>query len=209
MPKDRYENSVFINCPFGFRYKKIRDAIIFTLVFCNLETRIASDSLDSLELRLPKIEKLIKQSKYSIHDISRMRAANKGEYARFNMPFELGLNYGFRIYGGKGTSENKSLIFSTKRYNYAKALSDLAGIDIKAHGDDPEEAVRRLTNWIRNTLDRRDVPNADGMWLEYIVFAGYFKEYMKEEKWSRKEQNRMDPNDYIHYINKWRKERST
>jgi hypothetical protein len=208
VPVNQFDKNVFINCPFDFKYKNIIKAILFTLVYCDLEPRIAAGSLDSLELRLPKIKKLIEESKYSIHDISRMRASKKGEYARFNMPFELGLNYGFRVYGGKNASGNKSLIFSTKRYNYARAVSDLAGIDIKAHHDDPEEVVRGLRNWIRNTLNKTDVLSADNIWLEYLVFSGEFKKLMKEENFSRKEQNRMEPKEYIHYINKWKKERS-
>ena len=105
-------------------------------------------------------------------------------------------------------SKNKSLIFSTKRYNYVRAVSDLAGIDIKAHNDDPEEVVRGLRNWIRNTLNRIDVPSSDNTWLEYLVFSGDFKRIMKENNYSRKEQNRMEPKEYIHYIKMWKKERS-
>ena len=207
MPNDKFEKSVFINCPFDFKYKKILNAILFTLVYCDLEPKIAAGSLDSLELRLPKIQKLINESRYSIRDISRMRASKKGDYARFNMPFELGFDYGFRIFGGKKALKNKSLIFSTKRYNYARALSDLAGIDIRAHKDDPELTLRELRNWIRNTLNKTDVPSGDTIWLEYLVFSGDFKKFMKEDNYSIKEENRMDPKEYIHYINKWKKER--
>ena len=34
-----------------------------------------------------------------------MRASKEGDYARLNMPFELGINYGFRVFGGKEASE--------------------------------------------------------------------------------------------------------
>ena len=205
---NNFEKNVFINCPFDNDYQSLLKPFLFTLLKLGLNPRIASERLDSGEVRLSKIYELIESSKYAIHDLSRIKSKRKGEYFRMNMPFELGIDYGFRVFGGKKSSGNKSLIFSTKRYNYTRSLSDLAGIDIKAHNDDPENVVRGLRNWISNTLNKKDIPSPDNMWLEYQAFIGYFKHFMKEDNWSRREQNRMEPKDYIHYINKWKKDRS-
>ena len=44
--------------------------------------------------RLLEIVKQINSSKFTLHDLSRHRSSKKGEYARFNMPFELGIDFG-------------------------------------------------------------------------------------------------------------------
>jgi hypothetical protein len=52
------------------------------------------ERLDSGRPRIDKIISLIKESKYAIHDLSRLKAREAGEYYRLNMPFELGLDVG-------------------------------------------------------------------------------------------------------------------
>lgn len=106
MAKNNYNNNVFINCPFDKQYKDMLQAMLFTLLYCGLEPRIASESSDSLKIRLDKIKNLIKESRYSIHDLCRMEAEKKGDLARFNMPFELGTDFGCRVYGDKNIGIN-------------------------------------------------------------------------------------------------------
>lgn len=64
------------------------------------------------------------------------------------MPFELGVDFGCRRYGGKPFSEKVILILEENPYRYQAAISDLAGNDIEAHGGDPETAVRKVRKWI-------------------------------------------------------------
>jgi hypothetical protein len=88
------ERSVFINCPFDAEYIPLLRALLFTLTFCGLRPRIASERHDSAEVRISKILAMMRECKYSIHDLSRMEAS--ASHPRFNMPFELGLDIGMR-----------------------------------------------------------------------------------------------------------------
>lgn len=94
-----FEKNVFINCPFDPDYRKMLYALVFTVIKCGLVPRIALERDDSGEERINKIKKLIRCSKYSIHDISRMEPLKEGDLPRFNLPFELGLDLGCRTYG--------------------------------------------------------------------------------------------------------------
>jgi hypothetical protein len=87
-----FENSVFINCPFDEEYDPILQAMLFCIVDLGLVPRLAKERSDSGEIRLHKIADLIRESRYSIHDLSRSQARKKGEYFRLNMPFEYGVD---------------------------------------------------------------------------------------------------------------------
>jgi len=88
-----FERSVFINCPFDSKYYFLLKPLLFTIVDLGFNPKIALERSDSCENRITKIEELIKESKYSIHDLSRIRSVKKNEIYRMNMPFELGIDY--------------------------------------------------------------------------------------------------------------------
>ena len=95
IPK-KFRTSVFINCPFDEEYKLLLRPMLFTLVYAGLVPRLASEKSDSLEQRIEKILRLIKECKYSIHDLSRLKSERANQFSRLNMPFELGIEYGCR-----------------------------------------------------------------------------------------------------------------
>lgn len=64
--------NVFLNCPFDFSYQDLFFAAVFTILACNRQPRCALESLDSGQNRLDKIVGLIRESQYSIHDLSRI-----------------------------------------------------------------------------------------------------------------------------------------
>ena len=177
-------------------------ALLFTLVFCGLDPRVASESSDSLQARLEKISDMIKGSRYSIHDLSRMAAKKAGELARFNMPFELGIDFGSRIFGGGKFGRKKCLIFDEKKYRYQKSLSDLAGIDIEVHKGNPDDLIMKLREWIRNDLNIKCEPGTQLCDL-YKIFYGDFKAVMKQEGFRQKDINVMKPKEFIYYIKNW------
>ena len=79
---------------------------------------------------------MIASSKYSIHDLSRAAASRKGEVFRMNMPFELGLDMGYRkCTNGVGTGK-KFIVFEKTKFELKKCLSDLAGTDVSYHRGD-------------------------------------------------------------------------
>ena len=141
MSQEVFEKSIFLNCPFDKEFEPILQAIAFAVLYMGYRPRIALETQNSAELRLNRIRSMIEECKFSIHDLSRSQAKRKGEYYRLNMPFELGLDYGCRHYMA-GRQEKIILVLEEKPYRYQAALSDLAGCDIQAHGNEPERAVR-------------------------------------------------------------------
>lgn len=71
--KPRFADSVFINCPFDKDYWPIFEAIIFSIVNCGFVPRCSLEIQDSGQTRYENIQNIIKSSKYSIHDISRVQ----------------------------------------------------------------------------------------------------------------------------------------
>ena len=143
-----FERSVFVNCPFDQKYEHILQAILFCLIRFGLTPRLAKERSDAGEARIQKILELVRSSKYSIHDLSRSQARRAGEHYRLNMPFELGIDFGFRHYGGNPFSEKAILILVEQPYVYQAAISDLAGSDVESHHGKYQRAVRKVRNWL-------------------------------------------------------------
>lgn len=176
-----FSASVFINCPFDERYKTLLRPMLFTLVYAGLIPRIASEKSDSLEQRIEKILRLIKECKYSIHDLSRLKAERAKEFFRLNMPFELGIDYGCRRIANNYLRTKRSLILEKNRYDIQKALSDLNGVDIKSHNNNPRRAVRALQHWLIETVGLRDTESPSVIWKRFTVFHYDFYVRQKAE----------------------------
>lgn len=93
-----YNYSVFINCPFDDQYVPILRAIVYTVYRCGFLAKTALDEDDGSDNRLSKIIRKIRDSRYGIHDLSRIEL-NAADYPRFNMPFELGIFFGAKDMG--------------------------------------------------------------------------------------------------------------
>lgn len=143
-----FERSVFINCPFDEDYAPILQAIAFCVVFMGFHPRLAPENADNGAARLDRIVELIRGSKFGIHDLSRCKAENAGEFARMNMPFELGIDYGCRQSGIPPLDSKSILVLEDTRYDYQKGLSDISGWDIRAHGGGFEVAIRHVRTWL-------------------------------------------------------------
>jgi hypothetical protein len=139
--------NVFINCPYDETYAALRP-IVFTVKFLGFNPRLAMESADSGSTRIHRILKLIKESRYAIHDLSRLRAHHPGEHFRLNMPFELGLDIGCRVFGKAELKQKKCLVLEKDKYSIKAALSDLSNSDVYSHNDEPEIAVRHVRNWL-------------------------------------------------------------
>jgi len=111
-----FQRNVFLNCPFDSEYRPILQAILFCVVRFGLTPRIATERSDAGEPRVQKIVHLIESSRYSIHDLSRCQAHEAGEHYRLNMPFELGMDFGCRHYGGEPHSRKVILILEEQPY---------------------------------------------------------------------------------------------
>lgn len=179
-------------------------ALLFTVVDCGFEPRIASESSDSGEIRIEKIKNLIRESRYSIHDISRMEALKKGEIPRFNMPFELGLDLGCRDFGSGRLSEKKCLILEKEQHRYRKSLSDISGNDIKSHNSTPETLIRRVRDWIVETTSSK-APSGTRIWHRFNVFYTDFIAALRKSDYAEKDIEEMPVVEFIGFVKDWEK----
>lgn len=172
-----YEENVFINCPFDSSYDRLFLAIVFTVVSLRLRPQSARVRTGS-EPRIPKICQLIRESKYGIHDISRTELDKETGLPRFNMPFELGLDFGCREFNH--SYRDKSFLVVEKRtYDYQKYLSDILGYDPHAHGDNIEQLIQIVSDWVRSELKNRDLPNGKRIFENFEIFEIDYVEIKK------------------------------
>lgn len=173
-----FQKSVFINCPFDRKYiDDLLKPMLYVLVKNGLAPRLSLEVSDSGQARLEKITNIIKGCKYSIHDVSIVKSKKINEFARMNMPFELGIDYGLRKSGNISLSRKQFLILEANKYDYMKAISDINGFDIKVHSNDTEKIFDCLYTWLSETLkiSKQDPPLK--IFYDFIDFnASLFKE---------------------------------
>ena len=140
--------NVFVNCPFDAAYQPLLYALVFAVYDCGFAARSALEVVDTGEVRIQKIQRLIRDSRYGIHDISRTEPDSDTNLPRFNMPLELGLFLGARVFGGAEQQHKVALVLEHTKYTYQKYCSDIAGQDVQAHGGDPKRVVTIVRNWL-------------------------------------------------------------
>lgn len=166
-----FRDCVFINCPFDGEYWPIFEAIVFSVIDSGFVPRSALEEVDSGEVRLHKIFRLIKQSKYTIHDLSRVGLSDDTSLPRFNMPFELGLDLGCREYGQRQLKRKRCLILEAEPHRYKAFLSDIGGQDIRSHKGSPDEAITVVRNWLKTNSGRERVPGPRDIRTRFAGFA--------------------------------------
>ncbi len=163
--------SVFINCPFDDGFKPIFRAIVFTIISSGYYPRCALDATDGADIRVSKIAIMIGECDWGIHDLSRIEVDGAG-IPRFNMPMELGLYLGARLLGEGRHRKKRALILEAERHRYDAVLSDISGQDIEIHGNDPDQAMRRVRDWLSAHRSRNAPPlrGATAMQANYRLF---------------------------------------
>ena len=164
----KFSQNVFINCPFDDDYDPLFLAIVFTIHRFELRPRCSLEVMDSGASRLEKIMSIMADSKYGIHDISRVQLTPK--LPRFNMPFELGIDLGFRRAGGRTYRSKRHLIMDSKKYQYMKTVSDLNGRDPAAHYNKEKNVVCIVRDWLANVTSIKGKPSGPYMYREFRLF---------------------------------------
>lgn len=150
-----YSRQVFLNCPFDDQYRPLYEAIIFAVLHCGFVIRCARERDDSGETRISKIVEIIRESHLGIHDVSRVELDEANGLPRFNMPLELGLFLGAKAFSDQPKQKKKRcLVLDRDPYRYQKFISDIAGQDIRHHGDDARKALRITRDWLAAASDR-------------------------------------------------------
>jgi hypothetical protein len=169
--KPGYNDYIFINCPFDDNYTPLLQAIIFTVYRCGFMPVNALIEEDSSSNRLDKIVNWIKNCRYAIHDISRTELNESSGLPRFNMPFELGIFFGAKRFGDKKQRSKVALIFERDKFSYQQYISDLNGVDIKAHNNNTTLVIRGIRNWLSAASRRKSIPGD-------IILAQEFNEFI-------------------------------
>lgn len=167
----RFADCVFINCPFDERYWPLFEASVFCLLDCGFTPRCALEDSDSGRVRLAKICGLVRGSRYGIHDISRIELSDGVALPRFNMPFELGLDLGSRTYGAPKLHRKKLLVLDSVQYRYQASISDIAGQDIRAHANSPDQAIAVVRHWLVTASTRSKTPPASTIKRHFLEFT--------------------------------------
>jgi hypothetical protein len=197
-----FEKNVFINCPFDDKYLPLLRPLLFTIIYLGFSPRIALESLDSGEPRFQKIVSLIEESKYAIHDLSRISAERKGEYYRLNMPFEIGLDVGCRLFGKGQWATKRCLILETQRYRYQAAISDLSNSDIAVHNDDPESVTAEVRNWLNNAAGL-NAPGPSAIWGAFLEFVAANYVALRGRGFSDRDIELLPINELISCMQSW------
>lgn len=172
------------------------------MLYLGYVPRIASERLDSGEPRIEKIVELIQQSRFSIHDISRIASSEEEELYRLNMAFELGIDFGCRSFASGDAKSKKLLILEKERYRYQKALSDLSGSDIRNHDNEPESLVHQVRNWFRETTSG-SAPSGTVIWEHFNEFMADFYQRREKQGYKDKDLQLMPTGEYIDFIQEW------
>lgn len=140
-----FDTSVFVNCPFDDDYLPLLHALLFAIHDCGFVARFAVEDAGAAEQRITKICRLIRESRLSIHDISRVELSRQ-QFPRFNMPFEAGLAYGATQFD---RAQNRDmLVLEAEPFRDQITLSDLAGTDPRTHKNDPAQVVAAVRSFL-------------------------------------------------------------
>lgn len=165
-----HKDSVFINVPFDRRYKKLFDALVFAVHDSGMVARCSRERDDGSQARLDNLFQIISDCRYGIHDLSRTTLDTTNRLPRFNMPLELGIFLGSKRFGGPQHARKSCLILDREPYRYQIFCSDIAGQDIKAHGNEVRKAIAAVRNWLRVARPSVGIPGASTMAVRYVWF---------------------------------------
>jgi hypothetical protein len=143
-PKPRVSaGSVFLNIPYDAGFENLLLAYIAAVSAFGFTPR-ATLEIPFGQRRLDRILTLIQQSKYSIHDLSRVQLdRNSPRTPRFNMPFELGLTVALEK---TAHPDHAWVVCESMRHRISKSLSDLAGTDAYIHDGTIKGVFREVGN---------------------------------------------------------------
>ena len=119
-----------------------------------------------------------------------------------NMPFELGLDMGFRRFAQGGATQKKFIIFQKERFDLDKSLSDLSGADVEFHEDDIEILFKKLRDFLKVEVGCR-LPGAAKLEHDYLTFQGWLTSKKINEGHSVKDAHHLPARELIDEASVW------
>lgn len=193
---------VFLNCPFDTADDSLFRALVFAVHDAGFVARCALEVTDASENRLAKIVRIISDCRYGIHDISRTEPGAYG-LPRFNMPLELGVFLGAKVFGGYPHAGKVCLIMDRLPYRYQRFISDIAGQDVVAHKGRPTLVIREVRDWLRTTSRRSAIPSGAAIARRFDRFHRQLPEICRE---ASLDIEHLPFVDYTHVVLEWLRE---
>ncbi|RLA58378.1 MAG: hypothetical protein DRR04_11085 [Gammaproteobacteria bacterium] len=200
MSRQPYAACVFINCPFDVDYEQIRNAIVFAVYDCGFIPRCALEENNAGNIRFDKIQKIISECKFGVHDISRTELDGHNDLPRFNMPLELGVFLGAKRFGASNQKHKNCLILDREQYRYQQFISDISGQDIRSHNGEANTAIGLIRSWLNDASGRRTIPGGRDIARRYKAFCGDLPEICRN---ARLETDEVTFNDYSVFASDW------
>lgn len=152
---------VFLNYPFDNEFRSLANAIHFAVIAAGLIPLCAKDLSFPDRPRLEMLVDAIIHCHYSVHDFSRFTGHGNDNFARFNMPIEMGM----ALFHALNTQrrQHRCAFFVTTPHDYHRFASDLAGLDPKNYENDEIQLVAGVYEWLRDVGRPlvNDLPVAD------------------------------------------------
>lgn len=143
-----YERSVFLNCPFDDSFASLFHAAVLTIAALGFTPRCARETEGDSDPRIDRIARGLRESKYSIHDLSRFQGEGSDNISRFNMPLELGMAVSLRYQGKASGTLHNWVALVPVGFVHQKFISDLAGFDSPPHEQTPATVIRSVAGWL-------------------------------------------------------------
>lgn len=203
MTKTSYTSNVFFNCPFDPQYEELRNAMVFAIFDCGFIPRCSLEEDNGGHVRFDKIHKLIEESKFGIHDISRTELDEETQCPRFNMPLELGVFIGAKKFGSKQQKNKNILIVDKEQYRYQAFISDIAGHDIRSHDNQPNILISHIRDWLNTASGRKTIPGGRKILERYEAFKIDLPKIAEDLDL---ELDELTYNDYTNFVSEWLQE---
>ena len=87
------------------------------------------------------------------------------------MPLELGADLGRRLKGPAAQRRRRIFVLDAIAHRYDQTLSDISGMDIEAHGNDPARLIKSVRDWLNGGRDKEaPLPGSSAIFEDYAAF---------------------------------------
>ena len=144
------EHQVFLNYPFDDAFDCFANALHFAVIASGLIPVCAKDLSSPDRPRFEMLVDTIINCRHSIHDFSRLKGEGEQNFARLNMPLEMGMALFHAIQTQR--TLHRCAFFVAEPHEYQMAASDLAGLDPVLYDGDEFSLVGGVYEWLRDVI---------------------------------------------------------
>jgi hypothetical protein len=142
---------VFLNYPFDDQFTDLEYALHFPVVAAGLLPVCAKNLTVPDRPRLEMLVDAIRNCRYSAHEFSRATGEGPANFARMNVPIEMGM----ALFHALDTQrrDHRCAFFVPTPHDYPLFASDLAGLDPQCYDNDPRRLVSGVYEWLCRVVD--------------------------------------------------------